>query len=121
MPMKKGTLGNNSFIFVPIMIMTKLSCCAVSPLVKCKSLEGSDKASRIDNRYNMSKAIKYYQFSKKIPMKKCTRRNNSYISETILIPKMLSCREVCPLVKCKRFEEADKASRIYSGYNMSKS
>ena len=45
--MKKGTLGNNSYIFEPVLILTTLSCSAVCPLVKCESLEGSDKASRI--------------------------------------------------------------------------
>ena len=52
MAMKKGTLGNNSYIFEPILILTSLSCIAVYPLVKCKRLEESDKASRIYIGYN---------------------------------------------------------------------
>ena len=47
--MKKGTLGNNSYIFEPILILTTLSCCAVCPLVKFESSEGSDKARKMSN------------------------------------------------------------------------
>ena len=54
MPMKKGTLGNNSYISETIVILTTLSCCEVCPLVKYKNLEGSDEASRIYSGYNMS-------------------------------------------------------------------
>ena len=42
--MRKGTLGNNFFIFNMY----------VCPLVKCNSLERSDKASRIYSGYNIS-------------------------------------------------------------------
>ena len=63
MPMKKGTLGNNSFIFEPILILTTLSCSALGPLVKYKSLEGSNKASKIYKGYNSSNSRKSYQFS----------------------------------------------------------
>ena len=54
--MKKGTLGNNTYIFVPILILTTLSCRAVCPLIKSKSLEGFNKASRIYSGYNMRKS-----------------------------------------------------------------
>ena len=70
MPMKKGTLDNKSYIFEPILILKMLSRCAVCPLVKCKSLEGFDKAPRIHNVYSMGKSSKSYQFFYKIHMKK---------------------------------------------------
>ena len=50
MPMKSGTLVNNSYICQLILILTTLSCCAVFPLFKCKSLEGSSKGSGIYSR-----------------------------------------------------------------------
>ena len=102
------------------MILTTLSCCAVCPLVKCKSYEGSDKAARIYSRYNMSKSWKSFQFSYKIPMKKGTCGKKSHIFKTILILSTLLSSAVCPLVKCKCLEGSDKASRVYSGWNMSK-
>ena len=58
MPMKKCTLGKNSYISVPILILTKLLRSAVLPLVKYKSLEGSDKDSLIYSGYNMRKSFK---------------------------------------------------------------
>ena len=70
MPMKKGTLGNNNYIFEPILILTTLSCFAFCPLVECKSSEWSDKASRIYSGYNISECWKSNQFSYKIPIKK---------------------------------------------------
>ena len=39
--LKKGTLGNNSYIFQPILILTTQPCCAACPLVYCKNLEAS--------------------------------------------------------------------------------
>ena len=56
MPMKKGTLDNNYYSFELILILRTLSCSAVCIVVKCKSLEGSDKASRIYSGYSMSKS-----------------------------------------------------------------
>ena len=52
MPMKKGTLSNNSYICIPIWILTISVLC---PLVKCKSLEVSNKASRMYSGQNMSR------------------------------------------------------------------
>ena len=43
-------LVNNSYIFEPIFILTTQSGYAVSPLVECKRLEESYKASRIYGR-----------------------------------------------------------------------
>ena len=40
-PLKKGTLGNNSYIFQLILILTTQPCCAVCLLVNCKNLEAS--------------------------------------------------------------------------------
>ena len=40
--MKKGTHGNNSYIFETILILSTLLSTAVSPLLNCKFLEGSD-------------------------------------------------------------------------------
>ena len=54
MPIKKGSIVNNSYIFELILILTTESCCAVWSLVKRKSLEGSDKASSVYSRWNMS-------------------------------------------------------------------
>ena len=54
MPMKQGSLVKNSYIFKPTLILSTLLISAVCPLVKCKSEEGSDKASRIYSRWNMS-------------------------------------------------------------------
>ena len=62
-PMKKGLLVNNSYIFEPIVIMSTHLSTAVCPLVKCKSLKGSDKASRVYSRWNMSNSLKFHQFS----------------------------------------------------------
>ena len=50
MPMKKGSHVNNSYIFEPILILSTLLSSAVCLLVKCISLEGSDKASRVYSR-----------------------------------------------------------------------
>ena len=50
MPMKKGSLVNNSYIFEPILILSTLLSSAVYLLVECTSLEGSDKASRVYSR-----------------------------------------------------------------------
>ena len=50
MPMKKGSLVNNSYIFEPILILSTLFRSAVCPLVKCKSYDGSEKASRVYSR-----------------------------------------------------------------------
>ena len=54
--MKKGTLVNNSYILEPILILTTQSCSAVCPIVKCKSVDGSDIASKIYSGYNLSKS-----------------------------------------------------------------
>ena len=40
-PLKKGTLGNNSKIFQPILILTTQPCCAACLFVNCKILEAS--------------------------------------------------------------------------------
>ena len=40
-PLKKGTLDNNSYIFQPILILTTQPCCAACFLVNCKILEAS--------------------------------------------------------------------------------
>ena len=46
--MKKGSIVNNSYIFEHIFILINAySCCAVCSLVKSKSYDGSDKASRV--------------------------------------------------------------------------
>ena len=50
MPMKKGTLGNNSYIFQLILILTMQPCCAACPLVNCTKLEASHEASKFYNR-----------------------------------------------------------------------
>ena len=46
-PMKKGTCGNNSYNFEPILILSTLLSSALCPLIKCTSLDESDKASRV--------------------------------------------------------------------------
>ena len=53
-PLKQGSLLNNSYIFEPILILSTLFRSAVCPLVECKSYDGSDKASRLYSRWNMS-------------------------------------------------------------------
>ena len=50
MPMKKGSLVNNSCIFEPILILSTLLSSALCPFLKGTSLEGSDKASRAYSR-----------------------------------------------------------------------
>ena len=50
MPMKKGSLVNNSYIFEPILILSTLFRSAVCPLVKCKRYDGSEKALRAYTR-----------------------------------------------------------------------
>ena len=40
-PLKKGTLGINSYIFQPILILTRQPCLAACRLVNCKILEAS--------------------------------------------------------------------------------
>ena len=50
MPMKKGSLVNNSCIFEPILILSTLVGSAVCLLAKYMGLEGSDKASRVYSR-----------------------------------------------------------------------
>ena len=54
MPMKKGSLVNNSYIFEPILFLSTLLSSAIYLFVECTSLEGSDKASRVYSRWNMS-------------------------------------------------------------------
>ena len=46
MPIKKGSIVNNSYIFEPILILSTLLSSAVYLLVECTNLEGYDKASR---------------------------------------------------------------------------
>ena len=50
MPMKKGSLVNNSYIFEPTLILSTLFRSAVCPLVKCKRYDGFEKASRVYSR-----------------------------------------------------------------------
>ena len=50
MPMKKGSPVIISKFFKPILIVSTLLSSAVCPLVKCTSLEGSHKASRVYSR-----------------------------------------------------------------------
>ena len=50
MPMKKGSLVKNSYIFEPILILSTLLSSAVYLLVECTSLDGSDKALRVYSR-----------------------------------------------------------------------
>ena len=50
MPIKKGSIVNNSYIFEPILILSTLLGSAVYLLVECTSLEGSDKASTVYSR-----------------------------------------------------------------------
>ena len=76
MPMKKGTLVNNSYIFEPISNLSRLVSSAVYPLVKCKRLEESYTASRVYSRWNMSNCKKNYINS----LEKCR------------------CRKVCSLI-----------------------
>ena len=40
-PLKKGTLGNNSYIVQPILILTTQPCCAACLFVTCSILEAS--------------------------------------------------------------------------------
>ena len=47
-------------------------------------------------------------------MNKGSLVNNSYILEPIFILSTLVSRAVYPLVKCKRLEESNKGSRVYS-------
>ena len=47
--------------------------------------------------------------------------NYSYILELNFILTTHLCCAVCPVVKCKRYDRSDKASRVYSGSNMSNS
>ena len=49
-----------------------------------------------------------------MPMEKWSLVNNSYIFEPILILSTLFRSAVCPLVKCKRYDGSEKASRVYS-------
>ena len=49
MPITKDTCGNNSYIFETITILSTLLSSVLCPLVICKSLEGSDKASRVNS------------------------------------------------------------------------
>ena len=56
-----------------------------------------------------------------MPKKKATLVNNSYFLEPILILSTRLCCAFCPFVKCKSYDESNKALKIYYGYNMSKS
>ena len=60
-------------------------------------------------------------FHRKMPIKKGSLVNYSYIFEPILILLTLVSSAVYPLVKYKRLEESYKASRVYSRWNMSNS
>ena len=42
MPINKGSIVNNSYIFKPILILSTLLSSAVYLLVECTSLEGSE-------------------------------------------------------------------------------
>ena len=50
MPMKKGSLVITPTFSEPILILSTLFRSAVCPLVKCKSYDGSDIASRVYSR-----------------------------------------------------------------------
>ena len=58
MPMNKGSLVNNSYIFEQIFFLSTLVSSKVYPLVKCKRLEESYNASRLYSRRNMSTSKK---------------------------------------------------------------
>ena len=60
----------------------------------------------------------YIKSSEKVPKKKATLVNNSYILEPILILTTQSSCAVCPRVKCKNYDGSNKALKIYYGYNM---
>ena len=50
MPMKKGSLVIIPTIFLTILTLSTILSSAVCPLVKCKSYDGSDKASSVYSR-----------------------------------------------------------------------
>ena len=50
MAVKRGLLLNNSYMFKPIYIVSTLLSSAVCPLVKSKSYDRSNKASRVNSR-----------------------------------------------------------------------
>ena len=58
MPMKKGSLVNNSYIFEQIFFLSPLVSSKEYPLVKCKRLEESYNASGVYSRWNMSTSKK---------------------------------------------------------------
>ena len=55
-----------------------------------------------------------------MPIKKGTLGINFYTFVAILFLTAFLSSAACPRVKCKNFKGLDKASKIYSGYNMSK-
>ena len=111
MPMKKGTLGNNSYIFKPVLIQSTLLSSAVCPLVKSKSFKGSDKASRIYSGYNMSKSCKFYQFSYKI-----------HITKDLLLWRILNgrglpnCLTELPSLKCLSYSLHSRDSHPFANF-----
>ena len=119
---RKGRSWINPTFFEPMLILSTLFCSAVCPLVKSKRYDGSDKASRVYSRWNMS-------ISKKIPSifieKSRWKKGRSWITPTVFEPILILstffCSSIRPLVKCKSYDGSEKAWRVYSRWNMSNS
>ena len=68
--MKNGNLGNNFYIFQPVLNLTTLSCSAACRCFDCKNLGRSDGAAIICGGCNMTNLWKSYEFSERIAMEK---------------------------------------------------
>ena len=124
MPMKKGSLVNYSYIFEPILILSTLVSRVVYPLVKCKRLEESYKASRGYSRWNMRISKKNSINS----LEKCRYRNVCSLITPTFLNRLDSNNAVmlCSMSSCWKVNKSydmrsDEASRVYSQWNMSNS
>ena len=68
--MKNGNLGNNFYIFQPVLILTTLSCSAACRRFDCNNLGRSDEAAMFCGGCNMANLWKSNEFSKRIAMEK---------------------------------------------------
>ena len=117
-PMKKGSLVNNSYIFWfcqlfhVVQYVLLLNAKVTTDPIKHQEPIVDETWAILKNSINFHKKSRW-------------RKGRSWINPTFFEPMLilstLFCSAVCPLVKCKRYDGSDKASRVYSRWNMSNS
>ena len=101
MPIKKGSIVNNSYFFNRLWFWQRSHVVEYGLLLNAKVTTNPKKheESIVDETWAILKNS--INFHTKMPIKKGSIVNNSYIFEPILILSTLFRSAVCPLVKCK--------------------